>query len=100
MKTILEHTRPDAVETEALIVLTFEGQKTDRFGAADLFDSGEISGKPLELTLLHHAPGVKAKRVLLAGVGKAEKFTSSELRKTVGAAVRHLKAKSVRCIAL
>jgi len=37
--------------------------------------------------------------VLLVGVGKAEKFTSAELRKAVGAAFRHLKAKSIKNMA-
>ena len=49
------------------------GRKT-RFGAGDLADAGEVAGKPLELTLLHHPPGVAATRVLLAGAGKPEKF--------------------------
>ena len=41
-----------------------------------------------------------ARRVLLAGAGKREKFDAAELRKLVGAAVRHLKSKSVKRIAL
>jgi len=91
----LEH-----VETDALIVPAFEGIREERFGAADLVDSGEISGKSLELTILHHPPGVAARRVLLAGIGKREKLQPSELRKAVGAAVRLLKSKSVRKMAL
>ena len=84
------------VATDALIVPVFEGQKEQRFGAAELFDAGEVAAKPLELTVLHHPSGVAAKRVLLAGAGKREKFTAAELRKLTGAAVRHLKSKSVK----
>ncbi len=80
----------------AAIVPVFEGRKEERFGAGDLCDAGEITGKPLELTLLHHPPGVAATRVLLVGVGKAEKLTPGDLRKAVGAAARHLKARSVK----
>jgi len=87
------------VEADALIIPVFEGKKEERFGASDLCASGEVTGKPLELTLLHHPPGVAAKRVLLVGVGKPEKFNSAELRKAVGAAFRHLKAKSVKNMA-
>ena len=56
--------------------------------AADLIASGEVTGKMLETTLLHKPPGLKAKRLLLIGGGKAKKFSSSELRKVAGAAVR------------
>ena len=90
----------DQMETDALIVPVFEGRKETRFGAGDLFDSGEVTGKVLELTLLHHVPGFAATRVLLVGAGKPDKFDSNELRKLVGAAVRFLKGKSVKKIAL
>ncbi len=100
MMNITSETTPiEGVKTDALIVSVFEARKETRFGAADLSDSGEIAGKPLEITLLHHVPGVAARRVLLIGAGKSEKFTAGELRKMVAAAVRHLKAKSVKKIA-
>jgi len=81
MKITVESTPAAHVQAEALIVPVFQGRKDARFGAADLVDSGEISGKPLELTLLHHAPGVQATRVLLAGGGKPEKFDAAEMRR-------------------
>jgi leucyl aminopeptidase len=90
----------EQIEADALVVPVFEGSKEARFGAGDLFDAGEIAGKPLELTLLHHVPGMAARRILLAGAGKLEKFDSAEMRKLAGAAVRHLKSKSVKKIAL
>lgn len=99
MKITVESTPAAHVQAEALIVPVFQGRKDARFGAADLFDSGEISGKPLELTLLHHAPGVQATRVLLAGGGKPEKFDAAEMRRLSGAAVRFLKGKSIKNIA-
>ncbi len=88
------------IEAEALIVPVMEGAKEGRFGAAPLGESGEVAGKPLEFTLLHNAPGAAAKRVLLAGGGKAEKFDSAEMRKLVSAAVRFLKPKGIRRIAI
>jgi len=100
MKTTTKQHAIAAIATEALIVPVFEGHKEQRFGASDLFDAGEVSGKPLEFTLVHHPPGVEAQRVLLAGAGKSEKFDAGELRKLTGAAVRHLKSKSVKNIAL
>ena len=99
MQITIEPESPERIEAGALIVPVFEERKEGRFGAGDLFDAGEVSGKPLELTLLHHPPGVASKRVLLAGAGKREKFNPAELRKAIGAAVRHLKSKSVKRIA-
>ncbi len=87
------------VPADALIIPVFEDAKETRFGAGDLAEAGEIAGKSLELTLLHHVPGVAATRVLLAGAGKADKFTSAELRKLVSAAVRFLRGKSVKKVA-
>ncbi len=87
------------VAADALIVLVFEGSPESRFAAGDLAQSGEIAGKPLELTLLHHVNGVAATRVLLAGAGKPDKFTPPDLRKLVSAAVRLLRGKSVKTVA-
>jgi leucyl aminopeptidase len=100
MKTTTERRPPEQIDADTLIVPVFEGRKEQRFGAAELFDTGEATGKPLELTLLHYPAGVKAKRVLLAGAGKPEKFNPTELRKLVGTAVRHLKSKSIKAMAL
>jgi leucyl aminopeptidase len=99
MQITVERKPAGQVEADALIVPVFEGRRDARFGAADLFDSGEVAGKPLELTLLHHAPGVSATRVLLAGGGKPEKFDAAEMRRLSGAAVRFLKAKSIKTVA-
>ena len=88
------------VPADALIVPVFEGRTEERFGAAELAAQGEVSGKPLEMTLLHHAPGVAAARILLAGAGKPEKFTTAEMRKLAAAAIRYLRAKSVKRAAL
>jgi leucyl aminopeptidase len=89
------------LEADALIVPVFEGAREERFGiAGELIESGEVTGKSLELTLIHHPQGVSAKRVLLAGAGKAEKFDAPELRRLAGAAVRFLKTKSVKKIVL
>src|SRR3954447_19436701 len=91
MQITVERTPAAQVAADVLIVPVFQGRRDSRFGAGDLADSGEISGKPLELTLLHHAPGVTATRVLLAGAGKAEKFDAAEMRRLAGASVRYLK---------
>src|ERR1017187_266307 len=88
------------VEADALVVPVFEGAREERFAAAELIDAGEVTGKYLELTLIHHPQGVAARRVLLAGAGKAEKFDAAQLRRLSAAAVRLLKCKSLKKIAL
>jgi leucyl aminopeptidase len=100
MQITVERKPLEQVEAEALIVPVMEGAKESRFGAAELCESGEIAGKPLEFTLLHNISGIAAKRVLLAGGGKAEKFDPAEMRKLIGAAVRFLKPKSIKRIAI
>jgi leucyl aminopeptidase len=98
MKISLEFQPAERVDAEALIVPVFEGRPETRFGAASL--AGEVTGKALEMTLLHHVSGMAAARVLLAGAGQAAKFTASEQRNLAGAALRCLKSKSVTRVAL
>jgi leucyl aminopeptidase len=90
------------VEVDALVVAGFEEKQPaiaeDRIG--DLYSSGEFSGKALEFAIIHRPGGFKAKRLVLGGAGKPDKFTSAELRNLAGAAVRHLKPKGARTIAL
>ena len=100
MKIVVERGPLERVDADALVVLVFEGVKEERFGAAGLFESGETEGKSLELTLIHHPPGVTARRILLAGGGKAGNFDPATLQKLMAAAVRHLKSKAVRQIAV
>ena len=100
MKITTESIPGHQIEVDALIVPVFEGVREERFGAPELIDALEVTGKALELTLIHHPQGVSAKRILLAGAGKADKFDAAQLRRLSGAALRHLMAKSVKSIAL
>jgi leucyl aminopeptidase len=96
-----------ALETEALVTYAFD--QDDRVSGVlaeldavsggrikSLAESGELTGKMLEMTLVHQLPGIAARRVLIVGAGKADKFTRAELRRVAGAAVRHLKARAVK----
>jgi len=87
-----------AAETDALVLVESEGEKrADLAGPlASLYESGEISGKPLELTLVHGVAGFKARRVLVVGAGKPDKFDAALVRKIAAAAVRFLKGKGVK----
>src|SRR5580704_3371949 len=97
-------TRPIAeVDSDAVVIVAFETAPPD-VAAADqikeLYDSGEFSGKALEIAILHRPAGLKAKRLVLAGGGKSEKFDAAELRKLTGAVVRALKSKGIHTITL
>jgi leucyl aminopeptidase len=94
------------LETDALVSYVFE--ETDpvqgRIAEFDqsangllkkLATGGELTGKTLEMTLVHAPAGLKAARLLLVGAGKRDKFDSATLRKISGAALRYLKTRGV-----
>jgi len=107
MQITLE-TKPFAtLESDALVSYVFEesdpiqGRITEVDQFTDgllrkLAKSGELTGKPLEMTLVHAPRGLKAERLLLVGAGKKEKFDPAVLRKIAGAALRYLKSRSVK----
>src|SRR5690242_2257401 len=97
MELKLVRSAPAAIETGAMILLEWEGSKRPELEKplAYLYESGEITGKPLELTLLHNFDGYKARRLMIAGAGKREKFDAAALRRVAGAAVRFLQSKGV-----
>jgi leucyl aminopeptidase len=66
----------------------------------EIVSSGEFKGKPLDAAVLHRPAGFKARRLLVIGAGKPADFTPAELRKAAGAALRQLKAKGAKTIAL
>ena len=66
----------------------------------DLYASGEFTGKSMETVLLHRPAGPQAARLLLIGGGDPKSFSPHEARKAAGVAVRTLKPKSVRSIAM
>jgi leucyl aminopeptidase len=122
MKTNLSSSVPSQLETDCLVVVVLDRSENDRSekdqsqkdkpapsvecddatvreAAKDVISSGEVTGKMFETTLLHRPGGLKGKRLLLIGGGKARHFTAAELRKLAGAAVRTLKSKSIRSFA-
>jgi leucyl aminopeptidase len=86
------------LDCDALVLLEFEGAPRPELASAlaTFHQSGEITGKFLEMTLLHSLPGHKARRILLAGAGKQDKFEVSSLWKLAAVAARLLKGKGVK----
>src|SRR5260370_23862672 len=102
MQIHLEQKPVESLEWDGVMGLAVGGQANGRFkdSLGDVYSSGEVAGKIFEMTLVHHTQGLKAKRLLLAGAGPAGKFTTAELRRVSGAALRHLKSRSIRNIAI
>src|SRR5258708_13221951 len=117
MNTNLSSSVPSQLDTDCLVVVVLDQSEKDqskkdkpvatvessdaavREAAKDVISSAEVTGKTFETTLLHRPAGLKAKRLLLVGGGKAKTFSAAELRKLAGAAVRTLKSKSIRSFA-
>jgi len=119
MNFTLSTSLPSQLETECLVVAVVDtAEKPDNgandepqpqlltddtavsAAAADLIASGEVTGKAMESTLLHKPAGLKAKRLLLIGGGKAKSFAASDVRKIAGAALRTIKAKDLKSFAI
>ncbi len=67
---------------------------------AELRNSGEFTGKLYETAVLHRPAGIRAKRLVVIGGGKKEKFSSTEARRVAGALVRSLGCKGAHRVAL
>jgi len=113
MNTNLSLSVPSQLETECLVAVALDRGDKDksaptvesgdlalRDAAKEVIATGEVTAKIFEATLIHRPAGLKAKRLLLLGGGKAKSFTTAELRKVAGAAVRTLKAKNIRSFAV
>jgi leucyl aminopeptidase len=63
---------------------------------SSLVGAGEITGKSLEMVLIHFPQGLAAERLLLVGAGKPDKFATSDLRRIAGSALRFLKSRGAK----
>jgi len=110
MQITLEAKPFATLETDALASYVFEDAdpvqgriaELDQFTdglLGKLATGGELTGKTLEMTMVHAPRGLKASRLLLIGAGKREKFDPAILRRVAGAGLRYLKARSVKQLA-
>jgi leucyl aminopeptidase len=111
MQITLDTTPYSKIDTDALVAYVFEdsdlahGQpdEIDRASGGivgKLATSGELTGKMLEFTLIHGPIGLSAFRLLIVGAGKRDHFNPTVGRKVIGAAVRYLKARSIKNFAV
>jgi leucyl aminopeptidase len=98
--------RPVAeVKADALVILAYEAgpPRLDlpvQPWIDDLYATGEFTGERFTLARLPQPEGLRARRLVLAGCGKRADFDAAQLRLVSAAAVRSLKSKAIKRIAL
>lgn len=111
MQISIETSAIDKLSADALAVICFEAPEKGEAAAdpeiaaqdgwlAEMRATKEFSGKPYEIAILHRPQDLAAKRLVLIGGGKRERFSTVEARRLAGTLVRTLKAKGARTIAL
>ena len=117
MKTQLSFSEAAGFETELLVALAADAQTAKgpevkaeprllgaseaiQKAAADILAGGEFKAGASETLLIHAPAGLKAKRLLIVGLGKAAKVKAEQLRIAAGAAVRFAKPRGIRALAL
>ncbi len=90
----------DKESVDAMVLMLYEGDATPQ-GAAAMIDKaldgavtalrqeGEFSGKPKQQSILQTQGRLKAKKVVLVGLGKPEKLTLEGLRQAAGSAAQY-----------
>ncbi|HEY3025829.1 MAG TPA: leucyl aminopeptidase [Pyrinomonadaceae bacterium] len=100
-------------EVQALVVPVFQGEKAEDGLLKELdkaagglvssvLESEELKGKEGETAYLHlsNSNGLKARRLLLVGVGQREDYGAASLSQMAGTAIRFLRGRSVKTIAI
>ncbi|MGA3071895.1 MAG: leucyl aminopeptidase [Terracidiphilus sp.] len=113
MRTELSQANLAGIETELLAILAADTQSSKapdakpepvlltadealKAAAAAVLLSGEYKAGANETLLLHAPAGLRAKRLLIVGLGKQAKATVDKLRNAAGAAVRFAKPRGIR----
>jgi leucyl aminopeptidase len=116
MQTELSSLNLAEIETELLAVLAVDTQTSKdrnakpelalltadaavKAAAAAVLSSGEFKGGVNETVLLHAPAGLKARRLLIVGLGKQAKATVNSVRSAAGTAVRFGKPRGIRELA-
>jgi leucyl aminopeptidase len=100
-------------DVQALAVAVFKDEKGDEGILKELdeasggvvrsvIESEELKGKEGEMVYVHLAAGgsLRARRLLLVGVGAREDYKPAQVSQMAGAAVRYLRGKNVKTIGL
>src|SRR6185437_1551926 len=113
MRTELSFSAPSQIQTELLAIAAVDTQTAKgpdakpqvelltsdaevKKAAAAVLSSGEFKAGANETLLLHSPAGLKAKRLLLVGLGKQSKVNVHSVRNAAGTAVRFTKPRGIR----
>ncbi len=110
MRIAIESGDITAARADAIVVNLFEGVTSPGGGTgavdralggaiSDLIAEGEVRGKSGEMTLIHTLGRMATRRVLVAGLGKADEFDLDAVRTVSARAARFLRARRVRTAA-
>ncbi len=111
MDIITSGGRPADTDVQALAVAVFKDEKADEGILEDLdaaaggvissiLDAEEMKGKEGESAYIHLSAGggLKAKRLLLVGVGAREDYNLAQASRFAGTATRTLRARNVKSV--
>ena len=113
MRTHLSFQAAAAVAADWMVVLAVNAAKSQEKNAQaepvlltrdeallratkSVLSTGEFRAEAMETLLVHAPQGLQAKRLLILGLGKADKANAESVRKAAGAAVRLAKPRSLR----
>ncbi len=106
MQIKLQYEPLEQIAADAVAAVVFEDNDAFSIDApsvktwlAELKASGEFSGKAGESAVLYNPTGLAAKRVIVIGVGKYDKFDVSGVRKAAGTTARAWKQKGIKTLA-
>jgi leucyl aminopeptidase len=115
MKTTLQFADPTTLETELLAVFAADLQTvkdvkpepvlltantTLQSAVANVLAMGDFKASANETLLIALPAGIKARRLVVVGLGKAAKITPHELRKAAGTALRFAKPRLLHKVAI
>ncbi|OGW49068.1 MAG: leucyl aminopeptidase [Nitrospirae bacterium RBG_19FT_COMBO_42_15] len=109
MKIVVKTERIEDIKTDAIAIGLFEKQGIERYKGLDraadglisiLIKRGEFKGKADEMLFLISPAGLKAKRMLLLGLGVKEKFTIDKLRQASAKAGQEMRSKGLKNFAM
>lgn len=108
MKISTQTVKPSEVTADAVVMVLFSDEKpTGELSVldgqisgqiSDLIDSGEISGKYREFTMIHTTK-INSPRILIMGLGKKEEFDIDKIRSMSGRAARILRRINCKTLA-
>jgi leucyl aminopeptidase len=101
------------LDVQALAIAVFKDERADEGFLKELdsvtagmiksvIDSEEIKGKEAETVYIHLAGngGIRSRRLLLVGVGERSEYTTTQVSQMAGTAVRVLRGKNAKSIAI